>query len=105
MNIGNGVASWIRTVVPGLWALAVGVLLQWWTGIPTEIADALDSEMAIGAITWVILALWYGIWRWLEPRLPNWLTSILFGLSRQPTYANENTIPGELVDDGYDEGI
>lgn len=104
MKIGDGIASWIRTVVPGLWAVLVTAFLQWWTGAPTAVADALNSEAAIGAAIWVVLAIWYGFWRWLEPRLPSWLTGLLFGINRQPTYANEATIPGELVDDGDLEG-
>lgn len=100
MQIGDGVASWIRTAVPAGWAFLVTLLLEWWTGAPTEIAEALGSPVVIGAVVWVVLAVWYAFWRWLEPKLPTWLNILAFGLDKQPTYDGENTIPGEVIDDG-----
>lgn len=91
-RIGDGVASWIRTTVPVAWAALVTLLLEWWTSIPSEIADWIGGEATVSVVTLVILAGWYALWRWLEPRLPTWLDKVLFGLSGSPVYSN-----GEVV--------
>lgn len=93
-QLSDRVVSTLRTVVPKLWGLAAGALLAWlgvhapwvvtvldWLGID------LDGVAAVVAVIALAEVVWYWAWRWIEPRVPNWLTRIVLGSSRQPTYA------------------
>lgn len=92
--------SILRTVVPVLW----GSFIAWLLGVAPVLEPLREdllaySDVLVPVVTAVIIGGWYALWRWLEPRLPDWLTRILLGSAKAPTYANEHTIPGELV--GY----
>ncbi|MCI2421519.1 hypothetical protein MOQ72_29200 [Saccharopolyspora sp. K220] len=74
--------AWLRTVVPGLWAALITWLLS--LGLPASIGDLLagGEEFVMAA---VLAAVYAGL-RWLEPRMPAWLTRILLGSNTPPTY-------------------
>lgn len=87
------VASWLRTVVPGLWSAVIGSALAWlavhapWA---LDLLEALniDPESAAftaGVVT-LTLAVWYAVWRRLEPRIPDWLTRLVLGSKLTPAY-------------------
>lgn len=86
MNVGDRVASWLRTVVPSVWAVALAWLatripaLSQWIHHPAVVGL---GDLLAGAVA---LAVWYPFWRWLEPRLPNWLTTFVLGYPQAPTY-------------------
>ncbi|WP_075846552.1 hypothetical protein [Saccharomonospora sp. CUA-673] len=75
--------SWVRTVVPALWA----ALVAWFVGLglPAEFADTLGG-LADELIVPAALAGVYALVRWVEPRLPQWLARLLLGSSRPPAY-------------------
>ncbi|GAB6938370.1 hypothetical protein ACQP60_04140 [Isoptericola variabilis] len=88
------VTSWLRTVVPGAWAALVTVLLGWLgTHAPwaVELLDGLGVDLTspavVAFVVSAVLALWYVLWRWLEPRLPAWATRLVLGSNRPPSYA------------------
>ena len=88
------ITSWLRTVVPGAWAALVTVLLGWLgTHAPwaVQLLDSfgvdLTSPGVVAFVVSAVLALWYILWRWLEPRLPAWATRLVLGSSRPPAYA------------------
>jgi hypothetical protein len=65
----------LRTVVPALW----GSVIAWPIGVlpilaPLKADLAGLSDIIQAVITAVIIAGWYALWRWLEPRLPEWFT-------------------------------
>jgi hypothetical protein len=80
----DNITAWLRTVVPGLWAALVAYLVT--LGLPASVADILagPGEQFVVAL---VLAVVYAGLRWLEPRLPDWLTRILLGSARPPVYA------------------
>lgn len=77
----------IRTVVPALW----GSLIAWLIGVapllsPLEGQLRGVAEILLPIITAVIIGAWYAFWRWLEPRLPDWLTRAVLGSIKTPVY-------------------
>lgn len=77
------VTSWVRTVVPGLWAALVAWLVS--LGLPEAYGDVLGG-MADELLVPLALAAVYGAIRWLEPRVPAWLARLLVGSEKQPSY-------------------
>jgi hypothetical protein len=77
------IAAWLRTVLPGAWAALVAYLAT--LGLPSWVTDILGdaSEQVVGV---VILAVVYPALRWLETRLPDWLSRLLMGSAKRPTY-------------------
>jgi hypothetical protein len=79
--------SVLRTVVPYVWGLFIGWLI---TAIP--VLQPLENELlsistlALPILIAAISAAWYALWRWLEPRLPDWLTRAVLGSAKAPTY-------------------
>lgn len=78
-----GLTSWLRTIVPALWSTLVAWLVS--LGLPTALTDA-ASGLADKVLVPVVLAVVYAGLRWLEPRLPSWLTAILLGGTVPPVY-------------------
>lgn len=79
--------SILRTVVPALW----GSLIAWLIGVlpilaPMEADLKGLADIILPVLTAVIIAAWYAFWRWLEPRLPDWLTRAVLGSAKTPTY-------------------
>lgn len=78
----------LRTVVPALW----GSLIAWLIGVlpilaPLEADLRGLADILLPIITAVIIGAWYAFWRWLEPRLPDWLTRAVLGSAKTPVYA------------------
>jgi hypothetical protein len=86
MNLGDYGASVVRTVVSYIYGLAITALLQWWTSVPSELAEWLGSDVTIGAVVAIATAAWYALFRALEPRLPNWLTRLTLGSAKSPDH-------------------
>ena len=83
------VVSWIRTAVPAIWAAAV----TWLLSAVDWLAPALEflqldptSPGVVAGVVVVAIAAWHGIWRKIEPHVPDWLSRLALGSSRQPTY-------------------
>jgi len=88
------VASWLRTVVPGLYAAVIGSVLAWLATHATWVLDLLallnidpQSTAFVAGVVALVLAGWYAGWRKLEPHIPDWLTRIVLGSAKAPTYA------------------
>lgn len=91
-SLGDRGASYLRTFVPIVWGAIVAQLLAWAAPLlPGDVGASLDqllsSEVALGFITAVAVAVWYWLWRLIEPRLPDWLTRLVLGSAAAPTYA------------------
>lgn len=82
--------SYLRTVVPVLWGAAVTWLLTL-VVLPTELVDLLTSDLAVSAVTALIVSAWYIAWRGVEAHVPDWLTRIVLGSARSPSYAGRRT--------------
>lgn len=79
--------SILRTVVPALW----GSLIAWLIGVlpilaPLEADLNGLADILLPIITAVIIGAWYAFWRWLEPRMPDWLTRAVLGSAKTPHY-------------------
>lgn len=79
--------SVVRTVVPALW----GAVVAWFVGVVPALAPLAGELNGLGALAVpvviaVIIGAWYAFWRWLEPKLPDWLTRILLGSAKAPVY-------------------
>jgi hypothetical protein len=79
--------SILRTLIPALW----GSLIAWLIGMlpilaPLEADLKGLADIALPVITAVIIGAWYAFWRWLEPRLPDWLTRAVLGSAKTPAY-------------------
>jgi hypothetical protein len=89
----NLVTSWLRTVVPGLWSALVTALLAWAaTSAPwlINVMEALHIDLASPTAAAVVMALvlaaWHGVWRKVEPYIPDWLARVVLGSAAQPVY-------------------
>ena len=77
----------LRTIVPALW----GSLIAWLIGVlpilaPLEADLNGLADIILPVLTAVIIGAWYAFWRWLEPRMPDWLTRAVLGSSKTPVY-------------------
>lgn len=87
--------SWLRTVVPVLWGSVVAAILRATTphlpgDLGTALADWLGSETTLALVTAAAIAAWYALWRWAEPRIPDWLTRLVLGSAQTPTYTGRH---------------
>lgn len=83
--------SILRTVVPALW----GSVIAWLIGVlpilaPLEADLRGLADILLPVITAVIIGAWYALWRWLEPKLPDWLTRAVLGSAKTPIYAGKH---------------
>lgn len=88
------VVSWIRTAIPGIW----GAAITWLLSAVDWLAPVLDflqldptSPSVVAGVVVVAIAAWHGIWRKVEPHVPDWLSSIALGSPRQPIYVDSAT--------------
>lgn len=102
--------SILRTIVPALWGSVIGWALTLLPVLEPLRADLLAyGDFAVPVIAAVIIGGWYALWRWLEPKLPDWLTRILLGSAQAPVYAESNgrheagplDVEGSASIDGY----
>lgn len=89
------VAAWLRTVVPTGWGALLAFLLS---RVPA-LHELLVNPAVTMFVTGAVVAAWYTLWRWLELRLPAWLTVLLLGYDRPPVY-----FTGHVYDNGYQAG-
>lgn len=83
--------SILRTIVPALWGSVIGWALTLLPVLEPLRADLLAyGDFAVPVIAAVIIGGWYALWRWLEPKLPDWLTRILLGSAQAPVYVESN---------------
>lgn len=81
--------SLLRTFVSWAWALVIGWLLVAMPIFqPFEESLLGLAELALPVLVSVIAATWYAFWRWLEPRLPDWLTRAVLGSAKAPLYVS-----------------
>lgn len=74
--------SWIRTGVPILWGYVLTFLA---TRVP-DLYALLDNPQLQAAVVGAVALAWYALMRWVEPRLPAWLTRIVLGANTAPWY-------------------
>lgn len=80
----------VRTIVPFIVGWIASVLLL----INVTLTDAQRDSLS-GLITLILGALYYIAVRWLEQRFPQ--LGWLIGSTKQPTYVNDKTIPGDVI--------
>jgi hypothetical protein len=116
-SLGDRGASILRTTIPAAWGTVVAQLLAWLApllpgDVGTSLDDLLSSELAIAFITAAAIAVWYALWRIVEPRIPDWLTRLVLGSAAAPAYSKVTadgvavvtTLPPvHDVEDGYVE--
>lgn len=84
-DLSNRVVSLLRTFVPVVWGSAIAWLLSVAPWLPHQLTTFLTAQTDI--IVVVAITGWYAAFRWLEPKLPPWLTCIVLGSNRTPVYA------------------
>jgi hypothetical protein len=84
--------SWIRTGVPVLWGMLLTLLAS---RAPAVYELVNNPYMAALAVSLVTLA-WYSLVRWLEPKLPPWLTRLVIGANTPPQYVEGTLIRGTV---------
>lgn len=90
-NLRDVGTSIIRTVVPSLWAVG----LAWLASQVPALEPVLNAPGMAGlgaALAAAILGVWYALFRSIEAKLPPWLTVLVLGSNRPPTY------DGQVVD-------
>lgn len=88
----DGLRSFVRTVLPGAWSVLVLWLVS--LGVPQAWTDWLGSDQVVTQVVQVAsAAVVYAFLRWVEPRLPDWLTRVFLGSAQQPRYLPHPTVP------------
>lgn len=88
--------SLIRTYVPTLW----GAVLTWAATQLPALEPALNSPAALGVGAFLVALLtsvWYTLMRWLEPKLPAWLTVIVLGANARPAAYTGQVVAGRVT--------
>jgi hypothetical protein len=83
--------SWLRTVVPTAWGAMLTFLLSRFP----DVHEALSTPAVTMAVTAAVVAAWYTLFRWLEPKIPAWLTALLMGSNSTPHYGP--VVEGEVA--------
>lgn len=84
--------SILRTIVPVAWGAVVTFLLSVIPALEPLRDTLLDySDQIVFVVQGVVTGLWYVAWRYIEPRLPDWLRRIVLGGANEPNY-----VPDEL---------
>lgn len=91
----DGVAAWLRTVVPTAWGALIAIIASRFPAVH----EMLVNPAVTMALTGLVVAAWYSLWRAMEPKLPAWLTVVLLGYDRPPTY-----FTGSVYETGYQAG-
>lgn len=92
--------SLLRTFVSWLWGLIIG-----WLILVLPIFEPFReqllalSELALPTLVALIAAAWYALWRWLEPKLPNWAVAVLLGSSKPPAYGTATAAVAAAAED------
>lgn len=81
--ISDYVTSHLRQFVPTIYGFIASWLVS--LGIPDAVLDA-HSALIMAALTTVLSAAWYFLWRAVEPHLPAWLRRLVLGAARAPRY-------------------
>lgn len=84
--------SILRTIVPAMW----GSFIAWAIGLLPVLEPHREALLEYGTplsavVAAVLIGAWYAFWRWLEPRLPDWLTRAVLGSAQTPTYQGKHT--------------
>ncbi|MNH37371.1 hypothetical protein D3C79_982680 [compost metagenome] len=83
--------SILRTIVPALWGSFIGWLLALVPILEPLRGDLLSySDVLLPIVSAVLIGAWYAFWRWLEPRLPDWLTRVVLGSAKAPVYQGKH---------------
>ena len=91
-SVSDIVVSIIRTAVPTAW----GAALTWVATQLPILEPHLNAAGALGlgaVLVAVLTTLWYSLMRKLEPSLPAWLTMLVLGSNRPPTYNGPGALP------------
>lgn len=101
-NVRDIGTSIIRTIVPAAW----GSGLAWVaTQIPALEPVLNESGMTgLGAVlAATLIGLWHAFFRSIESKIPAWLTVLVLGSNKAPTYV-EGTVNWTRDDGGYRPG-
>ena len=82
-RLGDRLVSWLRTIVPGLWAVGIAWLAG--LGLPDSVTTAVDGLGQMVLIP-AVLAVVYPALRAIEAKLPPWATRLFLGSNQPPSY-------------------
>jgi hypothetical protein len=83
--VSDRLVAWLRTVVPVAWSALVAWLIS--LGAPAYLTDALGGAAELLVVP-IVVGVVYPLARTVEARLPDWLTRVLLGSARTPTYVD-----------------
>ncbi|KUM34917.1 hypothetical protein AR689_12540 [Arthrobacter sp. EpRS71] len=83
----------------------MGSFITWAIGLLPVLEPHREDLLEYGTpllaiIAAVLIAAWYVFWRWLEPRIPDWLTRAFLGSAKTPEYGKHEagaTITGNIT--------
>jgi len=83
--------SILRTIVPALW----GAFIGWAIGLLPILEPHREALLEYGTplsaiVAAILIGAWYAFWRWLEPRLPDWLIRAVLGSAKTPAYEGKH---------------
>lgn len=78
--------AWIRSTVPAVVAAAITWLIARGVLGPDAATDL--GPPAVLVLTLVAIAAWQWLVRWLEPRVPSWVTTLMGLMGTPPSYVD-----------------
>lgn len=102
-NVRDIGVSIIRTIVPSAW----GAALAWLASQIPALEPVLNQPgmTGLGAVlAATLIGLWYALFRSIESKLPAWLTVLVLGSNRPPTYLVDGSVNWTRDDGGYRPG-
>jgi len=85
-RIRNTGISYLRTGVPAVWGYLLALVAE---RVPV-LTPLMEDPKVFAAFASVLFFVWYAVARWIEPRLPAWLTTIILGANSMPVYVDPN---------------
>jgi hypothetical protein len=93
-RVRNKGISYLRTGVPIAW----GYVLTFVADRIPAVSPLIEDPQVYGAVGAVVAFVWYAIMRWVEPRLPAWLTALVLGSNSVPLYVDPSALrPGYVA--------
>lgn len=80
------VTAWLRTVVPAAWGSLVLWAVAQLPAIPESVQTWLMSDATVAVVLALSIGLWYWVWTKIEGYMPPWLTRIVLGSNKTPSY-------------------
>lgn len=83
-------SAWVQAAIRSTVPSVVALVFSWLVArglVGPDVAEELGPEATLVAVA-LVIALWNTLARWLEPRLPSWVTTAMGLVGTAPSYVD-----------------